>query len=208
MRDIPFVARHASRTREEVCKTLKIPGDKPIVLASFGGYGLTALDTDALSKFKKYTVITTVTRVADARTTGCAGNGEEGLGHQHQRRVDVCGRRPLRGSRRRRRSRRHQARLRHRVGVHRQRRGHPLHLTRPLPRHDVIVEEMPKFMRSAFINHDDLFAQVGITPGQAAGAGEAEEEAGDQRRRVAADILLKALDKPPKKPRGRPKAKF
>jgi hypothetical protein len=25
---------------------------------------------------------------------------------------------------------------------------------------------------------------------------------------VAADILLKALDKPPKKPRGRPKAKF
>ena len=60
MRDIPFVARHASRTREEVCKTLKIPGDKPIVLASFGGYGLTALDTDVLSKFKKYTV-TTVT---------------------------------------------------------------------------------------------------------------------------------------------------
>jgi len=25
---------------------------------------------------------------------------------------------------------------------------------------------------------------------------------------VAAEILLKALDKPPKKPRGRPKAKF
>ena len=62
VRDIPFVARHASRTREEVCKTLKIPGDKPIVLASFGGYGLTALDTDVLSKFKKYTVIATVPR--------------------------------------------------------------------------------------------------------------------------------------------------
>ena len=61
VRDIPFVARHASRSREEVCKTLKIPGDKPVVLASFGGYGLTALDTDVLSKFKKYTVITTVT---------------------------------------------------------------------------------------------------------------------------------------------------
>ena len=61
VRDLPFVARHASRTREEVCKTLKIPADKPIVLASFGGYGLTALDTDVLSKFKKYTVVTTVT---------------------------------------------------------------------------------------------------------------------------------------------------
>jgi L-arabinokinase len=61
VRDIPFVARHASRSREEVCKALKIPADKPVVLASFGGYGLTALDTDVLSKFKKYTVITTVT---------------------------------------------------------------------------------------------------------------------------------------------------
>ena len=46
VKDIPFIARHASRTREEVCKTLKIPADKPIVLASFGGYGLPALDTD------------------------------------------------------------------------------------------------------------------------------------------------------------------
>ena len=32
VKDIPFVARHASRTREEVCKLLKLPADKPIVL--------------------------------------------------------------------------------------------------------------------------------------------------------------------------------
>jgi hypothetical protein len=41
VRDIPFVARHASRTREEVCKASRFPSDKPVVLASFGGYGLT-----------------------------------------------------------------------------------------------------------------------------------------------------------------------
>ena len=59
IRDIPFIARHATQTREQVCKTLKLPADKPIVLASFGGYGLPGLDTDALAKFKKYTVVTT-----------------------------------------------------------------------------------------------------------------------------------------------------
>ena len=42
-------------TREEVCKLLKLPSDKPLVLASFGGYGLPGLDTDVLAKFKKYT---------------------------------------------------------------------------------------------------------------------------------------------------------
>ena len=59
VKDIPFIARHASMTREEVCKLLKLPADKPLVLASFGGYGLPGLDTDALGKFKKYTVVTT-----------------------------------------------------------------------------------------------------------------------------------------------------
>src|ERR1043166_8270288 len=59
VKDIPFVARHASKTREEVCKLLKLPSEKPIVLASFGGYGLPGLDTDTLAKFRKYTVVTT-----------------------------------------------------------------------------------------------------------------------------------------------------
>jgi hypothetical protein len=30
IKDIPFIARHATRTRAEVCKLLKIPTDKPI----------------------------------------------------------------------------------------------------------------------------------------------------------------------------------
>jgi L-arabinokinase len=77
------------------------------------------------------------------------------------------------------------------------------------PEYDVLVEEMPKYLRNAFISQDDvasgkwephidkLLAQPKIKK-------KPETNGAD----VAAEILLKALDKPPKKPRGRPKAKF
>lgn len=38
--DIPLVARRSSRPPEETRRMLNIPGDRPLVLASFGGYGL------------------------------------------------------------------------------------------------------------------------------------------------------------------------
>ena len=46
MADIPFVARHAraDRTRDEVRRELSLPVDRPLVLASFGGYGVKGLD--------------------------------------------------------------------------------------------------------------------------------------------------------------------
>ena len=77
------------------------------------------------------------------------------------------------------------------------------------PEYDVIVEEMPKYLRSAFINHDDLFAgkweaHLDKMLNQAKPKKKPETNGAE----VAADILLKALDKPPRKPRGRPKAKF
>ena len=67
---------------------------------------------------------------------------------------------------------------------------------------------MPKYVRNAFINHDDLFAakweplldKLRAQPKQKK---KPETNGAD----AAAEILLKALDKPPKKPRGRPKAK-
>ena len=58
VRDIPFIARHATRSREEVTKLLKLPSDKPLVLTSFGTYGVPGLDTDALAKLKRYVAIT------------------------------------------------------------------------------------------------------------------------------------------------------
>src|SRR6185436_13119655 len=59
VKDIPFIARHATKSREEVAEKMKLPTNKPIVLVSFGGYGLSSLDTEALAKIKKYTLVTT-----------------------------------------------------------------------------------------------------------------------------------------------------
>jgi hypothetical protein len=44
--DIPFVARHAraDRSREDVRRELSLPRDRTLVLASFGGYGVKGLD--------------------------------------------------------------------------------------------------------------------------------------------------------------------
>ena len=50
-RDIPFIARHSPRTQDDVRDALGLPpraGGKPLVLVSFGGYGVAGLDTAAL----------------------------------------------------------------------------------------------------------------------------------------------------------------
>jgi L-arabinokinase len=76
------------------------------------------------------------------------------------------------------------------------------------PEYDVIVEEMPKYARTAFISHDDLFAgkwESAIDKLRAQPKLKKKPETNGAE--VAADILLKALDKPPRKPRGRPRTK-
>ena len=77
------------------------------------------------------------------------------------------------------------------------------------PEYDVLVEEMPKYLRTAAFSHDDLFngkwePHLDKLLGQPKMKKKPETNGAD----VAAEILLKALDKPPKKPRGRPKVKI
>jgi hypothetical protein len=77
------------------------------------------------------------------------------------------------------------------------------------PEYDVLVEEMPKYLRVAAFSHDDLFngkwePHLDKLLAQPKPKKKPDTNGAD----VAADILLKALDKPPKKPRGRPKLKF
>jgi L-arabinokinase len=209
VKDIPFIARHASKTRDEVCKTLKLPADKPIVLVSFGGYGLPALETETLSKFKKYTVVTTanvpLTRArkelpaADRKGAYITIN-EEAMYDAGIRYEDLVGAaeavvtKPGYGI--------ISECIANETAILYTPRGH-------FPEYDVLVEEIPKYLRSSFISHDDLFAgkwepMLDKLLAQPKPKKKPETNGAD----VAADILLKALDKPPKKPRGRPKLKF
>ena len=77
--------------------------------------------------------------------------------------------------------------------------------------YDVLVENMPKYLRAAFIGQEDLFAGKWephldklLAQPRARNYKKPDTDGAD----VAAEMLLKVLDKPPKKPRGRPKAKF
>jgi hypothetical protein len=61
-RDIPFIARHALRTQDDVRGALGLPPraeGKPLVLMSFGGYGVAGFDSAALADLKDYTIVTT-----------------------------------------------------------------------------------------------------------------------------------------------------
>jgi hypothetical protein len=67
-RDIPFIARHSQRTQDDVRDALGLPpraGGKPLVLVSFGGYGVAGLDTAALGTLTDYTIATTDSPTSD-----------------------------------------------------------------------------------------------------------------------------------------------
>ncbi len=61
-RDIPFVARQSRREPDEVRRALGLPpraGDKPLVLMSFGGYGLADLESSRVGALRDYRIATT-----------------------------------------------------------------------------------------------------------------------------------------------------
>ena len=211
VKDIPFVARHATRTREEVRKALRLPSDKPIVLMSFGGYGLPGLDTDVLAKSKKYTVITTAnlpvgrtrkeTPLAERNGTFISVN-EEAMYRAGVRYEDLVGAaeavvtKPGFGI--------ISECIANDAAVLYTSRGH-------FPEYEVLVEEMPKYLRAAFIGQEDLFAgkwESHLTKLLKQPRPKNYQKPETNGADVAAEILLKTLDKPPKKPRGRPRAKF
>lgn len=207
IKDVPFVARHASMTREQVIKALKLPGDRPFVLSSFGGYGLPSLEAEVLGKFKKYTVLTTtsapmgrtkaptVERKGSLMTINVEAMYDLGVRYE-----DLIGAaeavvtKPGYGI--------VSDAIANDTAILYTSRGH-------FPEYDVLVEEMPKYQRALFIGHEDLFAgkwepSLDKLLKEPKPKKKPETNGAD----VCAEILLKALDKPPKKPRGRPKLKF
>ena len=209
VRDIPFIARHARRSREEVCKLLKIPADKTLVLSSFGGFGLSTLDTEVLSKLKKYTVlVTTMTPAARVKKDTPAAErkgslvtiNEEAMYNIGVRYEDLVGAceavvtKPGYGI--------ISECIANDAAVLYTPRGH-------FPEYDVLVDEMPKHLRSALISHEDLLGGKWESAlDKLLAQPKIKKKPETNGSEVAADILLKALDKPPKKPRGRPKMKI
>jgi L-arabinokinase len=210
VRDIPLIARHATHSREETCRILKLPTEKPIVLLSFSGFGLQGLDTETLSKFKKHTIVATAgppggrTRKDTPRSerTGSFVSVNEELmysaGVRYEDLVgaaDVVVTKPGYGI--------IAEAIANDAAVLYTSRGH-------FPEYEVLLEDMPKYLRCAFISQEELFAgkwETHLDKLRAQPKPKNYKKPDTNGADVAAEILLKALDKPPKKPRGRPKAR-
>lgn len=202
VKDIPFIARHATKSREEVCKALNIPSNKPLVLVSFGGYGLSSLDTDTLAKFKKYTVVTTTNvplgrkkDTATERKGSFISLDEEAIYDSKVRYEDLVAAadavvtKPGYGI--------IAECAANDAAILYTSRGHFIE-------YDVLIKEMPKYVRSAFIGQEELFSGKWEPHLDKLLAQPKPRKAPDTSGAdVAADILLQTLDKPPKRVRAK-----
>jgi hypothetical protein len=57
--DVPFIARHARHGRDDVRRRLNLPSDIPLALSSFGGYGVRDLDVATLDCRERVGVVVT-----------------------------------------------------------------------------------------------------------------------------------------------------
>jgi len=70
VKDIPFIARVSQRAQDDVRRALGLApraAGSPLVLISFGGYGLSGLETDRLAALRSYTIATTDTPSPSAK---------------------------------------------------------------------------------------------------------------------------------------------
>jgi L-arabinokinase len=137
VRDLPFVAR---RSRHEVTDTreaLGIPRTRPVVLISFGGYGVDGLDVDAVRALRGYHVL--VPGDIDENAMYERGYRYEDL----VRAVDVVVSKPGYGI----------------ISECLANDAALLYTSRgDFREYGVLVAAMPAFLRCGFIEHDDLFA--------------------------------------------------
>jgi L-arabinokinase len=155
--DIPFIARHAARSHDEVRTTLGIPADKPAVLASFGGYGVETLTDAPLDCLPDWTLVVS-DRTMQARQPAASGRqnhtsivhvNEDALyarGFRYEdlvAAVDVVLTKPGYGI--------VSECIANETALVYTSRGR-------FPEYDVFVREMPRYLRCAFISPEDLRA--------------------------------------------------
>lgn len=151
--DVPFVARHATQTRDRVRGRLGLPADRPLVLSSFGGYGVHGLDDlSRLDCLDAYGVVVTHRDdpVESNRTQdGVYPIGERqlyGSGLRYEDLVaacDVVATKPGYGI--------IAECIANRTAIMYTSRGR-------FAEYEVLVAEMPRYLRCGYIDHESLFA--------------------------------------------------
>ena len=137
VRDIPFVARRSRRDPNDTRRALGIPVDRRVVLTSFGGYGLEGLDEDALRAMTAYHVL--LPGMVDENAMYDQGYRYEDL----VRAADVVVTKPGYGI----------------ISECIANETALLYTSRgDFREYQVLVDAMPQYLRSAFIDHEDLFA--------------------------------------------------
>jgi hypothetical protein len=151
VQDIPFVARHARHTRDEVRARLGIDTDRRMVLASFGGLGIAELDLTPLGQLDGYTIVTT------GHALGCSGSvpgsvlllDDRGVYESGLRYEDLVGAADV-------------VVTKPGYGIIAECVAHDtalLYTSRgQFAEYDVLVAAMPRFLRCRFMDHDDLYA--------------------------------------------------
>jgi L-arabinokinase len=160
--DLPFIARRSTRTPADTRRHLGLPLDRPLVLLSFGGYGLQRIDLGAVGSLAGYTVVVTADVTANRRANEApSGAGSEtfadnvrlvdehGLYRDGLRyedlvaAVDVVLTKPGYGI--------IAECVANNTAIVYTSRGH-------FVEYDVLVREMPRWLRCGFISNEDLLA--------------------------------------------------
>ena len=147
--DLPFVARRSARDPDETRHALGLPPGERLVLVSFGGYGVDGLSHDALSRLDGYVaVVTGKFRGSEVPRNICFVDESQmyAAGYRYEdlvRAVDVVATKPGYGI--------ISECLANDTALLYTSRGDFIE-------YGVLVEAMPRFLRSAFIGHADLFA--------------------------------------------------
>jgi hypothetical protein len=194
--DVPFIARHSTRDPREIRAAFGLPADKRVVLSSFGGYGLGGLPLESLDCLDRYAVVTTETSAGPApssnhpmvfslRERDIYHNGwrYEDLVHA----ADVVITKPGFGI----------------IGESLANGTAMVYTSRGrFIEYDVLVNEMPKFLKCTFIEQPDLFAgRWAVALDSALAKPEPPTHPSTNGAEIVASRLLESLNSPTSTPR-------
>jgi len=147
--DVPFVARHARHARADVRRLCSLPADLPLALVSFGGYGVDGLDLARVDALDHWGIVITHARPAAAVPPAGVFEVPESLLYGSGLRyedlvaaVEVVMTKPGYGI--------VSECVANRTAMLYTSRGHFIE-------YDVMVREMPRYLRCRYIEHDELF---------------------------------------------------